>query len=149
MTLIHGTSILVAGAGIVLRGPSGSGKSDLAFRLIEAGQAILIADDQTDLKAVDGRLHATCPSKLAGLIEVRGIGILRRPHRTEAVINLVIDLVAHDEVPRLPDVLTTALEGVTLPHLSLCAFEASAPAKVVAAAEGIAATRDKPRIAHV
>ena len=149
MTLIHGTSILVAGAGVLLRGPSGSGKSDLAFRMIEAGQAILIADDQTDLRPVDGQLNATCPSRLAGLIEVRGIGILRRPHRTEAAIGLVIDLVAHNEVPRLPDALTTSLEGVTVPQLSLCAFEASAPAKVVAAAEGIATARNKSRITHV
>ncbi|MEM7121030.1 MAG: HPr kinase/phosphatase C-terminal domain-containing protein [Pseudomonadota bacterium] len=148
MTLIHGTSILVAGAGVLLRGPSGSGKSDLAFRLIEAGQAILVADDQTDLRPADGQLHATCPSKLAGLIEVRGVGILRRPHRTEVTIGLVIDLVSHDEVPRMPDALTTSLEGVKLPHLSLCAFEASATAKVVAAAEGIAAARSKSRIAH-
>lgn len=149
MTLIHGTSILVAGAGVLLRGPSGSGKSDLAFRLIEAGQAILVADDQTDLRPLDGQLHATCPSKLAGLIEVRGIGILRRPYRTEVAIGLVIDLVPHDQVPRLPDALTTSLEGVKLPHLSLCAFEASAPAKVVAAAEGVAAARSKSRTAHV
>ncbi len=149
MSLIHGTSILVAGAGVLLRGPSGSGKSDLAFRMIEASQAILVADDQTDLRPVDGQLHAACPSKLAGLIEVRGIGILRRPHRTEVTIGLVIDLVPHDEVPRLPDAPTTSLEGITLPHVSLCAFEASAPAKVMVAAEGIAAARSKSRIAHV
>jgi serine kinase of HPr protein (carbohydrate metabolism regulator) len=135
MTLHHGTCILVAGAGVLLRGPSGSGKSDLAFRLVEAGDAFLVADDQTRLSAVDGALQGAPPARLAGLIEVRAIGILRRPYRTACQIDLVIDLVGRDDVPRLPEPRTIEIMNVTLAHHQLCAFEASAPAKVVALAK--------------
>ena len=67
---IHATAVLLDGKGVVLRGPSGSGKSDLALRLIDEG-AILIADDRVDVKIIDGQLHCAPPENLAGMIEVR------------------------------------------------------------------------------
>lgn len=131
MKLYHGTCIIVAGAGILLRGPSGSGKSDLAFRMIEAGKALLVSDDQTEIRRIDQRLIARVPGRLAGLIEVRGLGVLSRPHQTSCTLDLVIDLVARDDVPRMPQVETTILNGIELPRYSLCAFDASTPAKLV------------------
>ena len=134
MSLIHGTCILVAGAGVLLRGPSGSGKSDLAFRLIETGDAVLVADDQTSVTINRGGLKASPPTNLAGLIEVRGVGIVARHHRESCSIDLVIDMVGRDDVPRLPGPQTVEIMDVTVPLYRLCAFEASAPAKVKALA---------------
>jgi serine kinase of HPr protein (carbohydrate metabolism regulator) len=135
MALHHGTCIVVRHAGVLLRGPSGSGKSDLAFRLIEAGDAVLIADDQTRISSTDGELRGAPAPRLAGLIEVRGLAILQRPHRAAHRIDLVIDLVGRDDVPRLPEPRTVEIMDVTLPYYQLCAFDASAPAKVVALAK--------------
>jgi serine kinase of HPr protein (carbohydrate metabolism regulator) len=134
MTLCHGTCIIVAGAGVLLRGPSGSGKSDLAFRLIEAGDAILVADDQTELGRAGKSLNASPPPRLAGLIEVRGLGILTRPYHRSCPIDLVIDLVDRDDAPRLPELETVEILDVAIPRYQLCAFDASAPAKVKALA---------------
>jgi serine kinase of HPr protein (carbohydrate metabolism regulator) len=149
MTLHHGTCIVVWSAGVLLRGPSGSGKSDLAFRLIEAGDAVLVADDQTRLSSATGELRGVPSPRLAGLIEVRGLGILRRPHRAAHRIDLVIDLVGRDDVPRLPEPRTVEIMNVTLPLHQLCAFDASAPAKVVALAKLARAEPGTPDIRHV
>jgi len=134
MSLVHGTCIFVAGAGVLLRGPSGSGKSDLAFRLIEAGDAVLVADDQTSVTINHGHLEARAPANLAGLIELRGVGIVALHHQGSCPIDLVIDMVGRDDVPRLPEPQTVEIMDVTVPLYRLCAFEASAPAKVMALA---------------
>jgi serine kinase of HPr protein (carbohydrate metabolism regulator) len=131
---LHGTCILVAGAGVLLRGASGSGKSDLAFRLIEAGEATLISDDQTELTVCNARLLASPPARLAGLIEVRGLGILTRDHDAACPVDLVVELVERADVPRMPEPQTIDIENVSLPCYRLCAFDASAPAKVTALA---------------
>ena len=73
---VHGTCIAIDGAGVLLRGPSGCGKSDLALRLIDGG-AVLVADDRVSLEARAGDLVASAPDALAGLLEVRGVGIER------------------------------------------------------------------------
>src|ERR1700749_918633 len=78
-TQIHASCIELAGTGVLLRGPSGSGKSDLALRLIDAG-AKLVADDRTDLWTEKGRLLARARATVAGLIGVRGLGIVKSPH---------------------------------------------------------------------
>lgn len=129
MIRVHGTCIDIGGKGVLLRGPSGSGKSDLALRLIDGG-AVLVADDQTELGAEDGELAARPPAAIAGMLEVRGIGLLRLAHRPRAVLRLVVDLVAPDAVERLPAPATIAILGVTLPLLRVAPFEASAAAKV-------------------
>jgi serine kinase of HPr protein (carbohydrate metabolism regulator) len=139
MNLIHGTTVEIAGAGVLIRGPSGSGKSDLALRLIEGG-AGLVADDQTELSALDGCLVARCPAPIAGLIEVRGIGLVRLAYRECAPISLVVDLVPAAEVERLPEPLTAIFLGIEVPRLRLAAFEISATAKVRLAMTS--ATRD-------
>ena len=78
-TLLHATAISINGQAVLLIGPPGSGKSDLALRLIDRG-ALLIADDQVALTEVDGVLHASAPAATAGLIEVRGLGIAAVAH---------------------------------------------------------------------
>lgn len=130
---IQATCIAIDGKGVLLRGPSGSGKSDLALRLIDAG-ASLVADDGVDLRrdgaAVIAGFPAAAPQSLRGRIELRGIGIAPAPHVAEAPLVLVIDLVPPDAVERLPEPAAVELAGVTLPLLRLTAFEPSAAAKV-------------------
>lgn len=119
---------------MLLRGPSGSGKSDLALRLIDGG-ARLVADDQVEVAVDEDRLVARAPATIAGLLEVRGVGILRVPSVAEAVIGLVIDLAATAEaVDRLPETPWCTLFGRRLPGLRLQPFHASTPAKLRLAA---------------
>lgn len=130
MTQIHASCVALDGCGVVLRGPSGAGKSDLALRLIDDG-AELVADDRVELTAEDERLYATAPPALAGLLEARGIGILKTAYRPRAHVVAVIDLIgANETIDRLPPRRTITLEGIVLPATRLAAFEASAPAKV-------------------
>ena len=135
-TQIHGTCVELAGAGIVLRGPPGSGKSDLALRLIDGG-ARLVADDRVVLEAASGTLFASAPPALAGMIEVRGIGLARMPSLDRVRVAVVIDLAAASEIERLPEPATCQLLGVSLPCVRLEPFAASACAKVRLAAEAV------------
>jgi serine kinase of HPr protein (carbohydrate metabolism regulator) len=122
----------------LIRGPSGSGKSDLALRFLalagEPGlEQLLVADDQVWIeRQKDGSLAASAPPTLAGKIEVRGLGIVEVPHREAARIALAVDLVLPQEVPRMPpnplDRITLA--GVTLPVVRLTPFELSAALKL-------------------
>ena len=89
MIRVHGTTVALQGEGVLLRGPSGSGKSDLALRLIDAG-ARLVADDQTELKRAADGLVARSPAAIAGRIEVRGVGILDVPTVASAPLRLVV-----------------------------------------------------------
>ncbi len=131
---MNATCVDLDGAGVLLRGPSGSGKSDLALRLIDAG-ARLVADDFVELAAVGGGVAAQPPESLSGLLEVRGLGLMRLPHRDSVPVALLIDLVPPSEVPRLPDPESEDVLGVAVPRVVLCATEASAAAKVRAAAK--------------
>lgn len=139
MQLVHATTVEINGHAAMIRGPSGGGKSDLAIRLVDDG-ATLVADDQTELAAEAGRLFASAPAAIAGLLEVRGVGIVRVPHRDRVPVALVVDLVAGKDVERLPEPAAAAFLGVTVPMVRLHAFEASAAAKVRLAM--ISATRD-------
>ena len=129
MVRVHGSSVAIDGRGVLLRGPPGCGKSDLALRLIDQG-AMLVADDQTELQRRGDTLEMTAPSPLAGLIEVRGVGIVPVPHVERAALSLVVDLVPEPAVERLPEPRSCAFEGVVIPLLALDPFAASAPAKL-------------------
>ncbi|MDE2228502.1 MAG: HPr kinase/phosphatase C-terminal domain-containing protein [Alphaproteobacteria bacterium] len=129
MKLVHGTAVRLGRAGLLLRGPSGSGKSDLALRLIEAG-ARLVADDQVALARDGAEIWLSAPPALAGLIEARGLGILRLPRYPRAALRLVCDLVPRERVERLPERGVCAFLGVSVPQVALCAFDASTPAKL-------------------
>lgn len=122
---------------VLLCGRSGTGKSDLALRFLalpeEDGlRSRLVADDQVWIEARDQGVTVTTPKALAGLIEVRGLGIKRVPFLASAQLVLLCDLVAADHVPRMPpDPLErTALAGVEIPTLRVSPFEASAPLKL-------------------
>ncbi|HYG85231.1 MAG TPA: HPr kinase/phosphatase C-terminal domain-containing protein [Azospirillum sp.] len=140
MVTIHGTCVLVGGIGVLLRGPSGGGKSDVAVRLIDDG-ALLVADDRVQVHTDQGRLMATAPAPLAGLIEVRGVGILPVPTAPSAEIRLVVDLVPAEQVERMPEPETVTLMERAVPRLALSPFDASTPAKLRLAAAAVAAGR--------
>lgn len=122
----HASAVLVGARAILIRGPAGSGKSRLALALIGAAQARfipfarLVADDRVELEAVHGRLLARAPETLAGLIEVRGLGIRRLPYEPVAVVGQVIDLAAVD-AKRLPSPPEREVEiaGIRLPRLAV------------------------------
>jgi HPr kinase/phosphorylase len=110
---LHATCIAIDGRGLLILGPSGAGKSSLALRLIAQG-AVLVSDDQTRLTPVDGRLQASCPNPdLIGLIEARGVGILRAPAAPVADVRLVVDL-GQPETERLPPRRTVTIAGIEL-----------------------------------
>jgi len=129
MMQIHGGCVSLNGAGVLIRGPSGAGKSDMALRLIDQGGR-LVSDDRTDLFASEGHLFAAPPEKLAGLMEIRGVGLVDIPHIPWAAIRLVIDLVPADQVDRLPEPAFETLCGIEVRKFDLWAFEPSAPAKI-------------------
>lgn len=115
---LHASCVADRGRGLLILGPSGSGKSALALALIGLG-AVLVADDQVILRRDGDKLIATCPPALAGLIEARGIGILRAPVVGHAPVALVVDLgiVEADRLPpcRQRDLLGVSVDLVTGP----------------------------------
>jgi HPr kinase/phosphorylase len=130
---VHATCVAFGDIGILLRGPSGAGKSDLALRLIEAG-AILVADDRVRLVAADGALRASSPDRLAGLLEVRGVGIVRLPNVLEVSIYLAAYLVPSGEAERLPGDDHCEYAGLCIRRIDIAPFEHSAVAKLRIAA---------------
>lgn len=143
MITIHATTIALNGAGVMLRGPSGSGKSDLALRLIGHG-AQLISDDQTVLFIEGGRLMAQSPQEIAGKMEVRGVGIVNMGPSAIAPVTLLIDMIDIDELPRMPTFEPVDLLGHMIPRLHLAPFELSAAAKVPLALQALAERGGRP-----
>ena len=123
---IHATAVLVGARAVLIRGPAGSGKSSLAFALIRAGAsgalpfARLIGDDRVHVEAAHGRLLVRPAPTIAGLIEIRGLGIRRLPHEPVAAVGLVVDLGAAD-VERLPgrESAVTEVAGIARPRLAV------------------------------
>ena len=130
--------------GVLLLGASGAGKSDLALRLIAVG-AELVADDRTDLTVENGTLLASPPPILAGLIEVRGLGIVAMPHCPRIRVALAVELTPDNIPPRLPEsehwrppeVLALPTEFCP-PLIRLDPFDAAAPVKIAVAAAAFA-----------
>jgi HPr kinase/phosphorylase len=136
MTTVHATCVAIDGLGILLRGPSGSGKSDLALRLIDEG-AQLVSDDYTMLETRGGHLIATAPESIKGMLEVRGLGIMPVPAKPRVVIGLIIDLVTDAPIERLPEPDAVTIDGtgaLPIPRVRIAPLEASAAAKVRLAA---------------
>lgn len=126
---IHATCIAINGQGVLLLGASGAGKSDLALRLIDGG-AMLVADDYVDIRAENGALIANPPERIAGLLEVRGVGIFTLPYATNIPLALAIQLVPREQVTRLPQAAVFDCQGVKIPLLLLHAFDISTASKI-------------------
>ncbi len=125
----HASVVARGGRGVMLLGASGSGKSDLALRLIDRGYR-LVADDRACLRVDGQKLMAAPPERLAGLIELYGLGIYRLPHQAETALNLVVRLVAPDAVERMPPLRFWHYGGLRVPEIHLAAFHASTPQKI-------------------
>ena len=130
MTSIHASCVAIGNHGILIRGASGSGKSTLCLQLIDgegyglgrkALRARLVADDQVELFLRKGKLAARPPASLAGLIEIRGAGILATTYKKSVILKLVVDLLPPTQVERLPDQSDqqTEIEGVKLARIAI------------------------------
>ena len=100
---------------MLITGPSGSGKSALGLQMMAIGAA-LVADDKTAVRAEDGTLWATAPEPIAGMIEARGVGILRVPYVDRAAVGLMVDM-SQQEPDRLPHPRKVTLQGIVVPSL--------------------------------
>jgi HPr kinase/phosphorylase len=125
---IHASAVLVGAHAVLIRGPSGAGKSRLVLGLLDAADrklvplARLVGDDRVHLEAAHGRLLVRPAAALAGMLEVRGLGIRTLPHEPIAQVAMVVDLGAAD-AERLPaeSAAATELAGVRLPRLAVAA----------------------------
>ncbi|MEA3002874.1 MAG: HPr kinase/phosphorylase [Sphingomonadales bacterium] len=138
-TSVHASAVLVGTRAVLIRGPSGAGKSRLAFDLILAGRAgqlppaVLIGDDRVHLEARGGQLVVGGAPELAGLIEIRGLGIRRCEFVEEAIAGLVVDLGAVDgERLPPPQALLADISGVKLPRIPVGAGYAALPLVIAA-----------------
>lgn len=126
-TCIHATTIAIDGRGVMLVGASGAGKSDLALRLIDRG-AVLVSDDYTDVVRRGDAVIASAPPRIAGLIEVRGVGIVEQAFATSTAIRLVVRL--GDEIDRMPDPNWCTIAGIQVREVVIDPLRLSAPIKV-------------------
>lgn len=126
---IHATAVRVDDSGILLTGAAGSGKSDLALRLVDGGGR-LVADDRCDLMVENGELIVSCPPEIQNLLEVRGIGIVQMDALASARVDLIVELCPPDRIERMPENITHDGYGVSLPVVKIAPFEASAAAKI-------------------
>ncbi len=127
---IHASAVLIGAKAALIRGPAGSGKSQLAYEVLQGALpfARLVADDRAHIEGKAGRLLVRPAPALAGLIEVRGLGIRRLPYEPVATVGLVVDLAA-DDADRLPAPQTgqISLEGVALPRLAVAPGQFALP----------------------
>lgn len=142
--LIHGTCLAIGGEGVLLVGKPGTGKSDLALRLVDqgglglAGQlrvAQLVADDQVVIRPEAGALVASAPPSLKGKLEIRGLGIAELPVVAETRLRLAVRLTPAAEIDRMPDLGSARMDilGIAVPLILLDPWNASAPARLRAA----------------
>lgn len=143
---VHATALVLGDFGLLLRGPSGAGKSAIALQLISDWRArgafaALVGDDRISLEARHGRLIARPHPSITGLIEARGLGLLRLDHEPACVLRAAIDLLAPGEWPqRYPDQdrATIRLSGVTLPRMVENAASVGAVARIAAYIQNLA-----------
>lgn len=147
---VHASAVLAGARAVLIRGAAGAGKSRLALALIEASQtglfpfARLVGDDRVHLEPSHGRLLVRPAPPLAGLIEVRGMGIRKVPHEPVAVVGLVVDLGAAD-AERLPSTETAEICEIRIPRLPVAQYEDALPLVKVALGALGAAPHIKPQ----
>jgi len=130
MDTIHGTSFEFAGIGILVMGDSGAGKSDLALQMMDRGAA-LIADDYTEISAVDDQLHMRAPKTTEGLMEIRGIGLVKIENRVATSrLGLLVRLIERTEINRFPEHDYKTFMGQNIAYLQLSIAETSCAAKL-------------------
>ena len=136
---VHASAVLVGNRAVLIRGASGAGKSRLAFELMLAGRAgqiphcLLVGDDRVVLQTSNGQLVVRPVRHLAGLIEIRGLGIRRCEFAEEAVVGLVVDLSAADaERLPAPETLLARISGVQIPRIPVATGYAALPLVVAA-----------------
>jgi serine kinase of HPr protein (carbohydrate metabolism regulator) len=128
---LHASTVALGGRAVLISGPSGSGKSDLALRLLDRG-FVLVSDDQTILRKEGGQLVASAPATIKGKLEIRGIGIVDMESVSDVPLALVVELTS--EIQRLPDDSRERLIlDVRVPLVTIDARTASAPSKVAVA----------------
>ena len=131
MQNIYATCVSLNQKGILILGKSGAGKSDLAFRLIEQCGAILVADDRTNLLVNKNDLYASCPDNIKGLMELRGIGIIKKNTEKETIVKLAVELVDDvTQIERLPEKEYITFEEIKIRKIKIYPFEASAVYKI-------------------
>ena len=124
---LHATTVAIDGMAVLIEGVSGSGKSDLALRMIDRG-AILVSDDQTLVVRAGATLLARAPTTIAGRIEVRGIGILVMPYVEDVPVALLVRV--DGAIERMPERSVRNIAGIDVREVAIAPFEASAPIKV-------------------
>lgn len=128
---LHASCVAISGRALLISGPSGSGKSDLALRLLDRG-FMLVSDDRTILRRDGSRLIASAPLTIKGKLEIRGVGIVDMESVSDVPVALVIELTS--DIERLPDDSRERLIlGVGIPLINVDAMTASAPSKVAVA----------------
>ncbi|MGD9802459.1 MAG: HPr kinase/phosphorylase [Hyphomicrobiaceae bacterium] len=144
-SLVHATAVVLTGRGVLILGPSGAGKSDLALRMIttpllhcsEPVDVRLVSDDQVLIEREGDRLFASPPATIAGLLEVRGLGIVQVPFVPRAEIHLAIVLKSAEDIERLPvSGQTHPILGLNIPLIAIDGAKPGAPARLVLAALG-------------
>jgi len=129
---VHASAVLVGAKAVLIRGPAGSGKSQLVWGLLKSAAqgglpfARLVADDRVHVEKRSGRLLARPPQALAGMIEIHGLGIRRVEFEALAAVGLVVDMAA-DDASRHPETAVTVVAGVTLPRLAVAKGMAALP----------------------
>jgi serine kinase of HPr protein (carbohydrate metabolism regulator) len=128
---LHASTVAIDGRAVLILGISGSGKSDLALRLIDRGFT-LVSDDQTVVQKRGERLYASAPATIAGKLEIRGLGIVDMPAVGDVAVALAVELTS--AIQRLPDDSRERMIcGLGVPLISIDALTASAPSKVAIA----------------
>ena len=145
---VHGTAIVFGKNGVLIRGRPGAGKSTLALCLIDAPgfgignrlmRAKLIADDQVELALEEKAIRLSAPKNLAGLLEVRGHGLIKIPFAKSATLSLVVDLLPTGKIERMPEEQGqfTKILGRQIPRLTLPIADPAAPSRLRAVLRGL------------
>jgi serine kinase of HPr protein (carbohydrate metabolism regulator) len=128
---LHASTVAMDGRAVLISGPSGSGKSDLALRMLDRGFT-LVSDDRTIVRKAGDKLLASAPETIKGKLEIRGVGIVEMDNVCDVPVALVVDLTS--DIQRLPDDDRERLiMGISIPLINVDAMTASAPSKVAVA----------------